>query len=105
MRRPGPPSPATSLQYASGTWGGGRRWGGGGSGVGGGRYRLLSPVRAYAAARAAESSDLAAVRKRHVDWVAELAWASWEAGQGLHDRRELEELRDLLPDAPVALGR
>jgi predicted ATPase/DNA-binding SARP family transcriptional activator len=71
--------------------------------VGDGRYRLLSPVRAYAAARAAESSELAAVRTRHVDWVAELAWASWEAGQGAQDRRQLGELRALLPDARVAL--
>ena len=61
----------------------------GGEAGGAARYRLLEPVRQYAAARLEASGEAAAGRSRHAAWAAALAE---QAGPGLFTRDQLDSL-------------
>jgi predicted ATPase/DNA-binding SARP family transcriptional activator len=67
------------------------------------RYRLLGPIRAYARAQLTDHSQFRELRRRHVDWVSAFAGTREEVSPGAARREELNVLRELLPDARVAL--
>lgn len=68
-----------------------------------GSYRLLSPVRAFAAALATERCDVDLLKQRHARWLSEIAWRSWQQTGGLRHTQQLGELTPLMADARAAL--
>ena len=68
------------------------------------RYRLLRTVGDFAAAAAADLGEIAELRRRHAEWVAELA-ARGSAGCTERTRRQwAARLRDEVPNIDAALG-
>ncbi len=68
------------------------------------RHRLLGPIRAYAARRAAAELDVDSIRGRHADWVASVSGSVRRRSGGLAQRHELTTLRPLVADARAALA-
>jgi predicted ATPase/DNA-binding SARP family transcriptional activator len=68
------------------------------------RYRLLDPIRDYAAAKLAASGDADAVRSRHAEWFLGVAEEADEELHGPDERHWLERLEAAHDNLRAALG-
>jgi predicted ATPase/DNA-binding XRE family transcriptional regulator len=68
------------------------------------RYRMLEPVREYAEERLEESGEAEMVRRRHIAYLADLAWRSDPARAGADASISFRSLEDERDNLRAALG-